>query len=533
MKRALKSLTAAAVFASAFSAQAAEFDLNKIREDLATMNQEWAEEIWNADAYGEEVDRASIMAKYPYLSDNKELVDFVKAEYEAETDPVEKRRLRLLYWDISGTYMFEKMVGIYDEMDNTRAGAVFYGKEFDEPVAYRDLWWYYNNLGKDELDKRAEIYFVDTNFVVNVLNPMHRKRIDEIRANCDEIGFDSYTAYDEYTTGFDHAALTEQAYKFLGDTQEIYEDIVTQKCREVLGKGPSETVPWERGIIWHKKAFDEYFPADEMLPFTYGYFAGLGLDLRDNPNIMIDDEDRERKEPRAASYSISVPDDIRINLKPLGGMYDYEAALHESGHALHYSYTDAELAYEFRHLGTNSLTETYSFLFEGMFLNPVFLEEEAGMPKEKVNEYMDVALLSDLAGARYYAMNVIYEAKLHGGTSDDPLAFYVGLRDTYGVFPREPYQNEAAYLEVDEEFYSRDYMTAWYAEAQLRAKLEDEFGVRWYKDPAAGEFLKDLFRRGDSWETEDMLRYIGYDGLDSSYLATDFAEMYDTFKSNR
>lgn len=533
MKRALKSLTAVAIFASAFSAQATEFDLDKIREDLAAMNREWAEEIWNADVYGETVDRASVMAKYPYLSDNKELVDFVKAEYEAEIDPVEKRRLRLLYWDISGTYMFEKMVGIYDEMDNTRAGAVFYGKEFDEPIAYRDFWWYYHNLGKDELDKRAEIYFTDLNFIVNVLNPMHRKRIDEIQVSCDEIGFESYTTYDEYTTGFNHAALAEQAYKFLGDTQEIYEYVVTEKCRAVLGKDPSETVPWERGIIWHKQAFDEYFPADEMLPFTYGFFAGLGFDLRDNPNITIDEEDRERKEPRAACFSISVPDDIRVNLKPLGAMDDYETALHESGHALHYSYTDPELPYEFRHLGTNSLTETYAFLFGRMFLNPVFLEEETGMPKEKVDEYMDIALLSNLSGARYYAMNVIYEAKLHGGELDDPLAFYAELRSTYGAFPREPYQNEAGYLEADEEFYSRDYMTAWYAEAQLRAKLEDEFGERWYKDPSAGEFLQDLFLHGDSWETEDMLRYIGYDGLDSSYLAADFAEMYETFKSNR
>jgi hypothetical protein len=523
---------ALAIIATASTAPAAEFDLEKIREDLAAMNREWAEEIWNADVYGEPVDRASVIVKYPNLSDNKELVDFIKTEYETEMGPVEKRRLRLLYWDISRTYMFEKMVTVYDEMDNTRARVFFYSEYFDEPIAYRNFWYYYNNLGKEELDKRADIYFLDVNFAINVLNPMHEKRVTELQRNCKEIGFESYTAYDEYTTGFDHEALAEQAYKFLDETQQIYEEIVTEKCREILSKNPSETVPWERGVIWHTKAFDEYFPQEKMLPFTYDFFAGMGLDLRTNPNITIDDEDREKKEPRAACYSISVPDDVRINLKPLGGMDDYKTALHESGHALHYSYTNPELPYEFRHLGTNSLTETYAFLFESMFLNPVFLEEEAGMPKEKVNEYADIALLSDLSGARYYAMNVIYEAELHSGRLDDPMAYYAELREGYGVFPREPYQNEAGYLEVDEEFYSRDYMTAWYAEAQLRANLEDEFGVRWYKDPAAGEFLRDLFWRGDSWETEDMLRYIGYDGLDSSYLAADFAEMYETFKSN-
>jgi hypothetical protein len=529
----LRIFAAFAITIIALAAPAKEFDLGKIREDLAAMNHEWAEEIWNADVYGEPVDRASIIEKYPYLSDNKDLVDFLKTGYESESDPVEKQRLRLLYRDISSTYMFEKMVSIYDEMDNTKAGAHFYCKDFDAPIAYRNFWYYYNNLGKDELVKRADIYFLDVNFCVNVLNPMHEKRIAELQKESEEIGFGSYTAYDEYTTGFKHGALDERAYDFLDETQQIYEEIVTDKCREILGKDPSETVPWERGVIWQTKAFDEYFPQDKMLPFTYDFFAGMGLDLRTNPNITIDDEDRDTKEPRAACYSISVPDDIRINLKPLGGMDDYKTAFHESGHALHYSNTNPELPYEFRHLGTNSLSETYAFLFESMFLNPVFLEEEAGMPEEKVDQYMDIALLSDLSGARYYAMNVIYEGALHGGGLENPLSFYAELRDTYDIFPREPYQDEAGYLETDEEFYSQEYMTAWYAEAQLRAALEKRFGIRWYKDPAAGEFLRDLFWRGDSWETEDMLRYIGYDGLDPSYLAADFAEMYGTFESNR
>jgi hypothetical protein len=532
MIKILMTATASVLLLGVSVAHPGEFNLDIIREDVEAMNREWAEEIWNADVYGETVDRASVLAKYPYLSNNKELVDFLKGKYEAETDPVEKRRLRLLYWDISGTYMLEKMVYIYDEMDNTRAGAYFYGKNFDDPVTYRDFLYYYNNLGKDELEKRAEIYFMDLNFTINILNPMHLNRVAEIQENCEEIGFDNYTTYDEYTTGFDHEALAEQAYKFLNDTEDIYEEVVTEKCEEVLGKDPAETVPWERGIIWQKKAFDEYFPQETMLPFTYDFFAGMGLDVRSNPNITIDDEDRDTKEPRAASYSVSVPDDIRINLKPLGGINDYGTAFHELGHALHYSYTNPDLPYEFRHLGTNSLTETYAFLFGGLYLNPVFLEEEAGMPRDKVDEYMDLALLSELSGARYYAMNTIYEKELHGGELEDPLGFYAELREEYGVFPREPYQNEAVYLETDEEFYSRDYMTAWYAEAQLRAELEERFGVRWYKDPAAGEFLRNLFWKGDAWETEEMLRYIGYEGLDSSYLAADFAEMYEAFKSN-
>jgi len=536
MKRTAKMIKTAAVIlvlAAAAGTYGAEFDLDQVRRDVEALNREWTEEVWNGDAYGEVVDRASLMAKYPYLTNNKELVDFLKSEYESEKDPVEKQRLRLLYWDISGTYMLDKMAGIYDELDNTRARALFYSRYFDEPTAYRDFSYYYNNLGKEETDKRADLFFEDTNFAINILNPLHLERIDELQKNSEELGFGSYTAYDEYATGFDNSAMAEQAYRFLDDTRDMYEKVVTDKCREILGKDPRETVPWERGIIWQTKVYDEYFPAEKMLPFAYDFFGAMGLDLKNNPNIIIDDEDREKKEPRAACFSFSVPGDVRINLKPLGGMDDYGTLFHETGHAFHYAYTDPNLPYEFRHLGTNSLSETYAFLFGALFMSPIFLKEEVGMPAEKVDEYLDIAFLSDLSGARYYAMNVIYEKELHGAALEDPLAFFVEQRLEYGVFPREPYQDESGYLEVDEEFYSRDYMTAWYAEAQLRAKLEEKFGERWYKDPAAGAFLRELFFRGDSWSTEEMLSYIGYEGLDSSYLARDFAEMYASFESDR
>ncbi|MCP4228971.1 MAG: hypothetical protein GY771_02335, partial [bacterium] len=142
-------------------------------------------------------------------------------------------------------------------------------------------------------------------------------------------------------------------------------------------------------------------------------------------------------------------------------------------------------------------------------------------------------LFTELGGATYYAMLVIYEEKIHEDlmSNQEMLEFYGDLRSEYSVWPRAPYNDEVGYLIVDEEFYSINYMTAWYAEAQLRSKLEESYGERWYKDPEAGDMLRGLFVQGDSITVDQMLQQIGYEqGLDANYLIEDFEEMYARFK---
>ena len=54
----------------------------------------------------------------------------------------------------------------------------------------------------------------------------------------------------------------------------------------------------------------------------------------------------------------------------VGGREDYAALFHEGGHAEHYANVDAELPFEFRHLGDNSVTESYAFLLEHLTEQP-------------------------------------------------------------------------------------------------------------------------------------------------------------------
>ena len=66
----------------------------------------------------------------------------------------------------------------------------------------------------------------------------------------------------------------------------------------------------------------------------------LGFDLAGDPNIRLDLEDRPQKTPRACVIASDPPEVVHLITRAQGGLPDYQAFLHEAGHALHYAGCD-------------------------------------------------------------------------------------------------------------------------------------------------------------------------------------------------
>ena len=61
------------------------------------------------------------------------------------------------------------------------------------------------------------------------------------------------------------------------------------------------------------------------------------LPPRRQPNIQLDLEDRPQKSPRACVIASDPPQVVHLITRAQGGLHDYQAFLHEAGHALHYA----------------------------------------------------------------------------------------------------------------------------------------------------------------------------------------------------
>ena len=153
--------------------------------------------------------------------------------------------------------------------------------------------------------------------------------------------------------------------------------------------------------------------------------------------MRLDIEQRPRKSPRAFCAPVSVPHEVYLVIARHGGRDDYAALFHEAGHTEHYANVEASLPFEFRHLGDNSVTEGFAFLFEHLTEDPAWLRAVLGADDpERLAAYSGFTRASKFVFLRRYAAKLSYELELHGGERplDEMPALYSRLLgDAVGV----------------------------------------------------------------------------------------------------
>ena len=92
------------------------------------------------------------------------------------------------------------------------------------------------------------------------------------------------------------------------------------------------------------------YTKERSVPVCLASLDQLGFDLAADQRIHLDLEDRPQKNPRACVIASDPPRIVHLITRAQGGLADYQAFLHEAGHALHYAGCDPSLAYAFRRL---------------------------------------------------------------------------------------------------------------------------------------------------------------------------------------
>src|SRR5438067_6861194 len=125
--------------------------------------------------------------------------------------------------------------------------------------------------------------------------------------------------------------------------------------------------------------------------------GALGFDMTAIPNIRLDLEDRPQKNPRACVIASDPPELVHLITRAQGGLADYQAFMHEAGHALHYAGVDPRLPYTFRRLSRDhALTEIYSYILEAITREPGWHALHFGLPEGQAGE--DAAATGVLEG---------------------------------------------------------------------------------------------------------------------------------------
>jgi len=296
----------------------------------------------------------------------------------------------------------------------------------------------------------------------------------------------------------------------------LYHELMSQIVMERSGLGLEEAEKHDVSFTFRANQFDGFFTRQNAVPSLVRTLECMGVDLAGQRNIHLDVEERPKKDPRAFVSPVRVPGDIRLVVMPQGGHDDYATLFHEAGHAEHFGCTRADLPVEYRYLGDNSLTEGFAFLMEYLTGNRDWLLQFTGMKDSKA--FLEFARTYKLYFLRRYAAKLSYELVLHTRGLKAARLRYRGILESALVFVHP----ESHYLmDVDDGFYTANYLRAWIFESQVRRVLKEAFGDNWFEKKGAGIQLQKWWSLGQKFRVEEMLRDLGYSGLDIRPLLDD------------
>ena len=194
-----------------------------------------------------------------------------------------------------------------------------------------------------------------------------------------------------------------------------------------------------------------------------------------------------------------------------GGRDDYAALFHEAGHTEHYAHVDATLPFEFRHLGDNSVTEGFAFLFEHLTEDPAWLEAILGRARlgrvRRLHARQQARVPAPLRG----------EAGIRAGAARRRARCRRCPRSTRGLlgdalaveWPARTWLSD-----VDPGYYAANYLRAWAFETRLRKLLRERFGDEWFTEPAAGALLREIWSEGQRLDADELLAQVTGERID-------------------
>ena len=459
-------------------------------------------------------EQAAIVARYRDLFTRPQIDSLLEAERVADGD--ERERLYRLRKTCEGGVIAAELAEQEDALENAILGARVRFRGEDLPLrsaqarlavleAYADR----DQLGQLERTESAR-FNPDRRVLLEAREQLEadvtgdpdpiRRNEDEKAISLRELEGVLVAASDATTTAFE--ALRDRWFeKLLGSEREALPSNAHMQYMRRLS--PFETTYTKAGAV------------EICLATT----LALGFDMKAIPNIRLDTEDRPQKSPRACVIPSNPPDVVHLITRAQGGLSDYQAFLHEAGHALHYAGVDPRLPFTFRSISRDhALTEIYSYIFEAVTREPEWHALHFGLSDAQAGENAEATVFLEALLYRRYTAKLRYElgfweafAEERGGSERD---YSTLLTAATGV----RYDPRGYLSDMDSGFYSADYLRAWIRSAQLRTFLLGEVGQDWWRSEETGAILRDLFSEGTRPTSEEVAARIGFDPLDTAPL---------------
>jgi hypothetical protein len=459
-------------------------------------------------------ERAEIVARYADLF-TREQRDALREAEDQSGEGEERERLYRLRKTCEAGLIAAELAEREDALENAilAARVDFQGEEMPLRTAQAKLAVLPGYGDRDELG----------NLSADCSAGFNDERLDVIRAweelDAEISGEPDPIARSEEEKGISLGNLEHALARASERAESVYFVLRDRWFERLLGQERDETPSsYHVSYLRRLSPLESTYTKERAVDVCVETLRRLGFDLQNEPNIRLDLDDRPQKSPRACVIPSDPPTLVHLITRAQGGLHDYQAFLHEAGHALHYAGVDPNLPYTFRNLSRDhALTEIYSYIVEAISRQPGWHREHFGLSDEDARANAEATVFLEALLFRRYTAKLQFELEFWSRFGDDggtPDGYSERLTPATGL----RYRSDGYLADMDGGFYSADYLRAWIRSAQLRAYLEQEIGKGWWHSPETGERLRGLFSEGTRPSSEEIAARLGFDPLDTGPL---------------
>lgn len=451
----------------------------------------------------QESHEAEVYERYAHLYTSEQL-DSLAAERDAATDPRHREELRRLWFDAADAVAAADVVRASQELMNDRLSwrTSFCGQELS-----------INAIGaasaaEPDYDRREQLYELACQANETFASRDLELAVRSSQLRSEVFGLDGEVAIACARTGVDIPAFSSMVNDVATATAERYRAAADLFHPLLLGRDVA--TPSRGHAAWMRSlhGFDDIYTRERMVDVCERTMSELGFPLDSIPNIHADLDDRPEKDPRACVIPTRVPEDVHLIVRPTGGITDYQAFLHEAGHALHFGLAAADLPFSFRCTAPdNALTEIYSYVVERITHNPLWHQRHFGLSRQRAEEVCEQLAFIDTALFRRYGAKLAYELEFWADPADprNPDRYAMLLSNATG----QRYSTSGFVDDMDPGLYAADYLRAWRTSEQVISWLEGEHGEEWFCSGAAAPMLRELFAQGTLPTNEEISLQVG------------------------
>jgi hypothetical protein len=458
-------------------------------------------------------EQAKIVERYADLFSREQLSALQADEEEAEGE--QRELLYRLRKTCESGLISAELAAREDELENKLLAekVSFKGEEIDLRSALARLAVldsYADREALGELQAQASASFNDDRLALLTTN-------EELQAELS--GEPDPIARNEEEKAISLRELSEVLQRTAAQAADAYDALRRRWFERLLGPdAPDRPTSFHTSYMRRLSPLESTYTKERATDVCLETLASIGFDLAAEKGIRADLGDRPRKNPRACVIASDPPSVVHLITRAQGGLHDYQAFLHEAGHALHYAGCDPALPYTFRRISRDhALTEIYSYVCEAITREPGWHAQHFGLSDEQAAENAEATTFLEALLYRRYEAKLRFELDFWARFAEDG-----GTPDGYSEYLSEAtsvvYRSDAYLSDMDSGFYSADYLRAWIRAAQLRQQLVTEIGEDWWRRAETGELLRGLFREGTKPTSEEIAGRLGFDPLDTGPL---------------